>query len=324
MYSIPQLHDLLNKEIVKKQYPATPAELYEPIQYIMSLGGKRLRPTLLLLACDMFNGSVLKAMNPALGIELFHNFTLLHDDIMDKAPLRRGHPTVHTKWNESVAILSGDVMLVEAYKMIMQVDDRLLRDVLNVFNETSVGVCEGQQVDMNFEQTPEVSVPEYLEMIRLKTAVLLAGALKIGALVGGATDSDASLLYSFGENIGIAFQLQDDILDVFGDPEKFGKQVGGDIISNKKTFLLINAREMAEGVDQEELSYWLNHKNPSQETKVKNVTAIYNRLGVRQLAEHTMNSYAEKALSALEQVNASDNKKQTLRNFAERLLVREN
>ena len=324
MYNVLQFQELINKEIAEKQYPNTPSELYEPIRYILSLGGKRLRPTILLMASDLFNGSILKAINPAMAIEVFHNFTLMHDDIMDKAPLRRGNLTVHSKWNEAVAILSGDVMLVEAYKLMMQVDDSLLRQVLNIFNETAVGVCQGQQIDMNFEQTDGVSVHEYLEMVRLKTAVLLAAALKIGALVGGADTRNAALLYEFGENMGIAFQLQDDILDVYGDPEKFGKQVGGDIISNKKTFLLINALELAKGVDEEELKYWLFQENTETQTKVKAVTEIYNRLGVRQLAEHHMNVYAEKALSALEKVSAEKNKKQALRSFAEKLLIREN
>jgi len=324
MYSISQLQDLINKQIAEKEYPVSPAELYEPIRYIMSLGGKRLRPALLLMACNLFEGSVLKALDPAAAIEVFHNFTLLHDDIMDKAPLRRGKPTVHAKWNESIAILSGDVMLVKAYELIMKVDDSILREVLRIFNETATGVCEGQQIDMNFEALDGVTVSEYLEMIRLKTAVLLAGSLEIGALIGNAPKDQAELLYAFGENLGLAFQLQDDILDVYGDPHKFGKQVGGDILSNKKTFLLIKALELAENLEEEELNYWLNAENPDPEAKVNAVTDIYNRLGVRQLAEEQMNDFAEKALSALDKVNASNEKKQILKTFAEELLVREN
>lgn len=324
MYSINQLQDLLNKQIAEQQYPLSPTELYEPIRYIMSLGGKRMRPALLLMACDLFNGSILHALEPAVGIELFHNFTLLHDDIMDKAPLRRGRPTVHAKWNESIAILSGDVMLVKAYELITKVDDSILRAVLDIFNNTATGVCEGQQIDMNFEALDSVTIPEYLEMIRLKTAVLLGGSLKIGALIGNAQTEDANQLYKFGENLGLAFQLQDDILDVYGDPDKFGKQVGGDIISNKKTFLLIKAIELAEDLEKEELHFWLNAENAEPETKVKAVTDIYNRLGVRQLAEEKMNDFAEHALSALETINTDADKKQALRSFAEELLVREN
>ncbi len=324
MYSISQLQDLINKEIAEKQYSDNPLELYEPIRYIMALGGKRMRPALLLMACDLFDGSIIKALKPAVGIELFHNFTLMHDDIMDKAPLRRGNSTVHEKWNESIAILSGDVMLVEAYQLMMNVDDDILREVLSIFSQTATGVCEGQQIDMNFESLGEVSINEYIEMIRLKTAVLLAGSLKIGALIGKADSEDAETLYKFGENLGLAFQLQDDILDVYGDPEKFGKQVGGDIIANKKTFLLIKAIELADDLDKEELNYWLNEENADSEVKVKAVTDVYNRLGIRQLAEHEMNTFAEKALSALEKIQADADKKKVLRVFAEQLLIREN
>lgn len=324
MYSISQLQDLINKEIAEKQYSDNPLELYEPIRYIMALGGKRMRPALLLMACDLFDGSIIKALKPAVGIELFHNFTLMHDDIMDKAPLRRGNSTVHEKWNESIAILSGDVMLVEAYQLMMNVDDDILREVLSIFSQTATGVCEGQQIDMNFESLGEVSINEYIEMIRLKTGVLLAGSLKIGALIGKADSEDAEALYKFGENLGLAFQLQDDILDVYGDPEKFGKQVGGDIIANKKTFLLIKAIELADDLDKEELNYWLNEENADSEVKVKAVTDVYNRLGIRQLAEHEMNTFAEKALSALEKIQADADKKKVLRVFAEQLLIREN
>jgi geranylgeranyl diphosphate synthase type II len=324
MYNITQLQDLINKEIAEKQYPNSPVELYEPIRYLMALGGKRMRPALLLLACDLFDGSIINALKPAVGIEMFHNFTLMHDDIMDKAPLRRGSSTVHEKWNESIAILSGDVMLVEAYQLMMSVEDTIVRVVLNIFSETAAGVCQGQQIDMNFESLGDVTLNDYLEMIRLKTAVLLAGSLKIGALIGNAKPEDADALYRFGENLGLAFQLQDDILDVYGDPEKFGKQVGGDILSNKKTFLLIKALELAGELENEELTYWLNEEDPEAQAKIYAVTDIYNRLGVRQLAEHQMNTFAEKALSALEKIDVNREKKDALRAFAEQLLVREN
>lgn len=324
MISITELQRLVNQAIAEKQYPAQPKELYEPIRYILSLGGKRMRPIFTLLACDLFGGSILKALNPAVGIEMFHNFTLMHDDIMDKAPLRRGKPTVHEQWNESSAILSGDMMLIEAYQLIMQADDTILRQVLEIFNETARGVCEGQQIDMSFEQLNGVSVSEYKKMIRLKTAVLLGGSLKIGAVMGGSDIENADLLYNFGVNLGIAFQLQDDILDVYGNPEKFGKQVGGDILANKKTFLIIKALEIAEGLDEEELTYWLNLENADPETKINAVTAVYNRLGIRSLAEEEMNDYAEKALQSLEKIQAGPEKKQQLRSFAEQLLVREN
>ncbi|PRY49502.1 geranylgeranyl diphosphate synthase type II [Arcticibacter pallidicorallinus] len=324
MYSISQLQDLINKQIVEKKYPVTPAELYDPITYIMSLGGKRMRPVLTLMACDMFGGHVTKALDPALAIELFHNFTLMHDDIMDKAPLRRGQSTVHSKWNDNVAILSGDVMLVEAYKtLVSSIDSSILRDVLTVFNDTAAGVCEGQQTDMNFELMQDVSIPQYLDMIRLKTAVLLGCSLKIGALIGSASTEDAEHLYNFGVNIGIAFQLQDDILDVYGDPEKFGKQVGGDILSNKKTFLLIKAIELAEDLDKEELQHWLSAADCDPASKISSVTAIYDRLGIRQLAEEQMNLHARKSLYELNKVSVKAENKQVLVDFAGQLLIRE-
>src|SRR5476651_2411466 len=258
MKQLTDLQVLISKAVDALKFPESPAELYEPISYILDLGGKRLRPSLLLMACDLFGGDVNKAIEPALAIEVFHNFTLMHDDIMDKAPLRRGKKTVHEKWNANVAILSGDAMMVEANKLMMKVDDPILRRVMDVFNETATGVCEGQQIDMSFEQRNNVLIDEYLNMIRLKTAVLLGGTLKIGAIIGGASLNDAQLLYSFGVNLGIAFQLQDDILDVYGDPEKFGKQVGGDILSNKKTYLLIKALELAKDDHLQQLNHWLS------------------------------------------------------------------
>jgi len=283
-----------------------------------------MRPALLLLACDLFGGDVDSAICPALAIEVFHNFTLMHDDIMDNAPLRRGKITVHERWNKNVGILSGDVMLVHAYQLMMQVKEHLLRTVLDIFNETAVGVCEGQQVDMEFEQRHNVSIDEYLTMIRLKTAVLLGGALKIGALIGGADIKDAELIYSFGENLGIAFQLQDDILDVYGDPEKFGKQVGGDIISNKKTFLLIKALELANEIQLNELTNWINLKQFDNTEKVEAITTIYSKLNIRDYSESAMQTYAGKAFEALDAINLAENHKQYLRDFADGLLVREN
>lgn len=282
-----------------------------------------MRPVLVLVAAELFGGDIKKAIDAAIGIELFHNFTLMHDDIMDKAPLRRGKPTVHEKWNESAAILSGDVMFVEAYKLMIKVDDTILREVLDIFSSTASGVCQGQQEDMNFEQRDDVSIDEYIGMIRKKTAVLLAGSMQIGALIGGADKQQSELLYSFGENLGIAFQLQDDILDVYGDPEKFGKQVGGDIISNKKTFLLIKALELAKGEIADELNYWLNLETFDIEAKVSTVSLIYNKLKVKELAEAEMVHYAGKALTSLDKINASDSNKKLLRVFAEQLLIRE-
>jgi geranylgeranyl diphosphate synthase type II len=289
----------------------------------MQLGGKRMRPVLVLIATEIFDGNVLKALDAAIGIELFHNFTLMHDDIMDKAPLRRGKPTVHAKWNESAAILSGDVMFVEAYKLMIKVDDSILREVLAIFSDTASGVCQGQQADMNFEKRNDVSLPEYLEMIRQKTAVLLAGSMQIGALIGGAVPDQANLLYEFGENLGLAFQLQDDILDVYGNPEKFGKQVGGDILSNKKTFMLIKAKELATGNTRTELDKWLN-RSDDPFAKIEAITSVYNLLEVRKLAEVEMEEYVNKALRALDLISVDRSKKDLLRGFAEQLLIREN
>ncbi|MFZ4102606.1 MAG: polyprenyl synthetase family protein [Sphingobacterium thalpophilum] len=323
MHSIEQLQFIINKAIADTKYTSEPAELYEPISYLMQLGGKRMRPVLVLISTELFGGNVLKALDAAIGIELFHNFTLMHDDIMDKAPLRRGNPTVHVKWNESAAILSGDVMFVEAYKLMIKVEDSILRKVLDIFSDTASGVCQGQQADMNFEKRDDVGLEEYIEMIRLKTAVLLAGSMQIGAIIGGAEQEQADLLYEFGENLGLAFQLQDDILDVYGDPEKFGKQVGGDILADKKTFLLIKARELALGETALELDRWLNNSDVLPENKVNAITSIYNSIGVRKLAEAEMENYVLKALNALDKIAVDNTRKELLRGFAEHLLIRE-
>jgi geranylgeranyl diphosphate synthase type II len=324
MRKLEDLQDLISGAVEKLTFPVYPVELYEPITYILSLGGKRMRPALLLMACDLFGGDVNAAIPPALAIEVFHNFTLMHDDIMDNAPLRRGNTTVHEKWNQNVGILSGDVMLIEGYKLMMHVEEHLLRPIMNIFNSTAVSVCEGQQIDMEFEQRNDAGIDEYLNMIRLKTAVVLGSALKIGALIGGAEQKDADLLSSFGEHLGIAFQLQDDILDVYGDPEKFGKQVGGDIISNKKTYLLIKALELADDRQRKELNYLIALKEFGSAEKVASVTALYDALEIRQQAENTMQSYTEKAFTALDAINLPEAHKQYLRDFADGLLVREN
>jgi geranylgeranyl diphosphate synthase type II len=324
MKQLQDLQAIISEAIKELPLPTYPDALYEPIRYILSLGGKRMRPALLLMACDLFGGDVDAAISPALAIEVFHNFTLMHDDIMDNAPLRRGRVTVHERWNNNVGILSGDVMLVKGYELMMHVPDRLLRPILDIFNTTAVGVCEGQQLDMEFEERGDVQIDEYLHMIRLKTAVVLGGALKIGALIGGAEVKDAELLSSFGEHLGLAFQLQDDILDVYGDPEKFGKQVGGDIISNKKTYLLIKALELAKEKQTADLDKWLAAKEFDHTEKVDAVTAIYNSLDVRRYAEEAMQYYTDKAFEALDAISLPEEHKQYLHDFADGLLVREN
>jgi geranylgeranyl diphosphate synthase, type II len=323
MNDIKKLQTLINTHISENPYQQSPAELYEPINYLMSLGGKRMRPVLVLSGCDLFNGNIEASLDAAIAIETFHNFTLMHDDIMDKAPLRRGNSTVHEKWNESVAILSGDVMLVKAYQLLMNYKNDELRKILEIFNRTAVEVCEGQQIDMNFEQRRDVTIDQYLQMISLKTAVLLGASLQIGAVIAGAETSDHQRLYEFGRNMGIAFQLQDDLLDAFGDPEKFGKQVGGDIIANKKTYLLIKALELAQEDDKTTLDYWLQKHVFIAEEKVSEVKKIFESLHVKELIKEEIDRHAEKAFEFLSQVNASPGKKDALKNFALDLLQRE-
>ncbi|MGM0946530.1 MAG: polyprenyl synthetase family protein [Bacteroidota bacterium] len=299
-------HELLsNLEnfLAEENFGDSPKELYQPIRYILSLGGKRIRPLLALLSYGLYQDDPEKILGPAAAIEVFHNFTLMHDDIMDEAPLRRGKATVHEKWNSNVAILSGDVMLVRAYDLLLKSDHQYLPEVIQRFNKTAAEVCEGQQLDMNFETRDEVHEEEYLSMIRLKTAVLLGHALELGALLAGASKSDLENLYEFGVNIGIGFQLKDDLLDVFADQAKFGKQVGGDIISNKKTFLLIKALEIAKGEDLKELMYWLSIKEFDKTEKVDAVKALYEKLGIRQLTEEKMDHYFSKGFDLFESIN---------------------
>lgn len=321
----------INEEI-ESRYSGTaelsipPAELYEPIRYMLSLGGKRIRPLFVLLASDLFGGKTDDAISSALAIELFHNFTLVHDDIMDNAPLRRNQPTVHQKWNSSSAILSGDVMLVKAYQLISK--SKMCDAILPVFSEMAIKVCEGQQWDLNYEKLDKISVAQYFKMIELKTAVLIAASMKIGALIGGAKEEDAKNLYEFGKNTGIAFQLQDDLLDVYGQEEKFGKQSGGDIISNKKTFLLLKAVELSNlnAYKREELAQWLsfipkNEKDSAE--KINAVKSIYDFTNVKKIAETEINSFHQKAITSLEKISVPKEKKKSLVDFTSSLLKRE-
>ena len=285
--------------IRKEKFGKKPASLYEPIRYIMSLGGKRLRPMLVLLAYGLYRRDFRKALPYAVAVEAFHNFTLMHDDIMDNAPLRRNMATVHEKWNVNTAILSGDVMLVQVYDMLSELHPDILKEALPKFNRTAREVCEGQQLDMDFETRDHVSEKEYLEMIRLKTAVLLGFSLEFGALLAGAPESDQKLLYDFGVSVGIGFQLKDDLLDVYADKNKFGKQVGGDIISNKKTFLLIKALELASGKTKTELQNWIGLKKFNKSAKVKAVTAIYDQLEIQKLTERKIEKYFTRGFNAL-------------------------
>ncbi len=315
--------DALQNELQSIKYGQSPPELYDPIQYIMNLGGKRMRPLLTLMGTYLFTDDWQKAIRPALGVEVFHNFTLMHDDIMDQAPLRRGQPTVHEKWNGNVAILSGDVMLVNAYQLLLNVEADKLAPVLARFSRTAAEVCEGQQMDMNFETRWDVSEAEYIDMIRLKTSVLLGYALELGGLIGGADEETTRHLYEGGMNIGIGFQLKDDLLDVYGDPVKFGKQVGGDIIANKKTFLLIEALTQAKGSVRDELTDWLTRTEFDKTEKVRAITAIYDQLGIRQLTEARINEYFVRGFANFDQVNADANRKTLLIQFARQLVERE-
>jgi len=321
MQTIFELQQIIETAITKVDYPQHPAKLYEPIRYIMRFGGKRIRPVLLLLSSELFNKDITIALEAALAIETFHNFTLVHDDIMDNAPLRRGKETVHVKWGVNNAILSGDVMMVEANKHLTNLDSAVLKDALQCFNTTAQGVCEGQQLDMEFEERDDVSIAEYINMIRLKTAVLVGGSMRLGAIVGGASTEDSGLLYQFGENFGIAFQLQDDILDVYGDPAKFGKQVGGDIISNKQTFLLLKLKEVATAQDIALLDTERN--NMDHTAKIDQVTRLYNKYKIRELAAVQMDQYLKTAFSALDNISVSGPGKTEIENLAKSLINRE-
>lgn len=305
-------------------FPDDPRGLYEPVRYMLSLGGKRMRPVLVLLANKMFDGRMDQALPAAAAIEVFHNFTLLHDDIMDHAPLRRGNPTVHEKWNVSSAILSGDAMFVKSCQLMMQTPVSAMPSVMQLFLKTAMEVCEGQQMDMDFEKAELVTINNYLEMIRLKTAVLLGASLEIGAAIAGASAVDARHLYDFGVNLGVAFQLQDDILDVYGDAAKFGKQVGGDILSNKKTFLLLTALETAGEDMQTDLRYWLNYKGQDIRKKVEAVTGIYEKLNVRDAAESKMDQLYLDALLHLDALPITLDQTRSLRDLAAMLMEREN
>ncbi len=321
MKTFAEIQAFLTGELEKLDWNRQPVGLYEPIGYILALGGKRIRPALVLLANDMFGGNLKEAAPAALALEVFHNFTLLHDDIMDKAPIRRGKPTVHMKWNDNTAILSGDTMLIEAYKLLAQVPERHLKATLDIFSKTACEICEGQQYDMEFEKRQTVSVPEYMEMIRLKTAVLLGMALQVGAGLADAPKADIEELYQFGINIGLAFQLKDDYLDVYGNEKTFGKAIGGDILCNKKTYMLISALNDARPETRKELEYWLNNTTDDK-AKISAVTGIYNMLQTGGKCEEAMDFYFQKAVANLNRISLIEDKKQELRALAQRLMLR--
>ena len=323
MHTFNEYLERVNNAIKAIPYPEQPSHLYEPITYTMDLGGKRLRPVLVLMACEAVGGDINRALTPAIGLEMFHNFTLLHDDVMDKADIRRGKPTVHVKWDDNTAILSGDAMLTMATQLIAQAPADVMPQVMDLYNRTAMEIYEGQQYDVDFETRNDVTVDEYIEMIRLKTSVLLGCACKMGALIGGADEATAQLFYKVGENLGLAFQLQDDMLDVWGDEATFGKAIGGDIMNNKKTFLLINAMQRATSDHKVELSLWLSTPNASRAVKVPAVTAIYDALNLRSLSLDAINRYNDEALEALGKIDISAEARTEFCNFITRLVKRD-
>jgi len=324
MLSFSDCHGIIDEQIKLLDIRhKKPTELYAPISYILSLGGKRIRPVMTLMACNLFTGDVRPAVNPALAIEVFHNFTLVHDDIMDNASLRRGKPTVHAKWNNNIAILSGDAMQVYVYQLLVGDNPVFLKTLLDVFNATALEVCEGQQYDMNFSKLPNVTLDDYLQMIELKTSVLLAASLKIGAICGGATDENAQKLYEFGRNLGLAFQIQDDYLDVYGDQDLFGKTLGGDIAENKKTFLLIKALELAKGKAASNLQRAISNQISNSFEKVEVVRGIYDDLNIPQITCDKIAEFSDKAFEYLSAVTIGDSRKSHLSELARGLMVRE-
>lgn len=315
MYSIDQLRDIIKAELDKQEYVENPYSLFEPIKYIMEDGGKRLRPVLALMAYNLYRDDIEKALKSAIGIEIFHNYTLLHDDVMDDAELRRGRQTVHKKWNSNVAILSGDAAAITAYKYVESCEDRYLRQVIDGFNQVAMDVCKGQQYDMEFETRDDVTEEEYLNMIYLKTSVLIAGSMRHGALIAGAPEHEYKALYDFGGYLGLVFQLQDDYLDVYGNTEEFGKKIGGDILCNKKTYLLIKAFELAGESDRALLQKWLTKKDFDPQEKVRAVTEIYNRAGVKEAVMNIVDDYMEKSRLALEKINVPEERKMYFRDM---------
>lgn len=322
MKSAKQIQDCFESYLQGLDYSRQPDELYAPVRYVLSLGGKRIRPTFLIMAYNMYADEIENVFSVAAGMEIFHNFTLLHDDLMDRADMRRGKATVHKKWNDNTAILSGDGMLVLAYRYLALTRGDDLRKVLDLANETFTGIMEGQQYDMEFETRDDVTEDEYIEMIRLKTSVLLAACVQMGAMLGGASDSDSRLLYEFGEKIGLAFQLQDDLLDVYGDPAVFGKKIGGDILCNKKTYLYINAYRLADAEQKKELDRWAVYDGNDPDSKIAAVRFIYDAVGVKALSEKLIGSLFDEAMAKLDAVNLPVGRKSVLREYAGSLLNR--
>lgn len=321
--TVKEITELVNEGINSLPYDRKPQSLYEPIKYTMSQGGKRIRPVLTLLSYYMFRDDIRQALPCAMGLEMYHNYTLLHDDLMDNADMRRGNMTVHKKWDANTAILSGDSMLVLSYQLMSQCPQEMLQQVIDTFTITALEIGEGQQYDMDFEKRIDVTEEEYIEMIRLKTSVLLACAAKIGAILAGASSEEQNHAYRFGEQLGLAFQLQDDFLDVYGDEKVFGKKIGGDITSNKKTYMLIKALERAEGIDKQQLEYWIEAQEFDRSEKVNAVTEIYTRLDIDTLAKERIDKYFTSALNHLDAISAPAERKAELLSFVQQMMRRE-
>lgn len=317
-----EILSLINEYLDNLPYERKPTGLYDPIKYVLSIGGKRIRPTLMLLVYNLYKEDPERILSSAVALETYHNYTLLHDDLMDNASVRRGQPTVHKKWDANTAILSGDSMLVLAYERMAKCPVEKLKPVLDLFTETALEIGEGQQYDMDFETRNDVREEEYIEMIRLKTSVLLACATKMGAILADAPQEDADNLYKFGEQMGLAFQLQDDYLDVYGDPEVFGKAIGGDILCNKKTYMLINAFNLANDEQRKRLQQWVNAENPDPRQKIKAVTQIYNEIGISQLAEQKIKHYFNESRKYLESINLPKERKLELEAYTDKMMKR--
>ena len=322
MRTISEYQDLISRHFESIKYQKEPNNLYEPIRYILSLGGKRLRPVLTLMATEVFDVDCQKALAAATAVEVFHNFSLIHDDIMDDAPLRRGNETVHEKWNINTGILSGDAMLILAYQYFEAYEPKIFQELAKLFSKTALEVCEGQQYDVDFETRDDVTIPEYLKMIEYKTAVLVAAAMKMGAIVAETTEENKNLIYDFGLNLGLAFQLHDDYLDAFGNPEIFGKQVGGDIIENKKTYLYLKAMEFASANEKEQLLHLFSFQSSENTDKINSVKGIFNQTGASAATQKAIENYTFKALETLAKMNIGNDKKAILKAFAENLMSR--
>lgn len=324
LYTKKQLEEIIENAILNLKFPDQPKELYQPMVYAMSSTAKRVRPVLMLMTCDMLEGDIQEALNPAIGIEIFHNFTLLHDDIMDNAPIRRSRKTVHEKWNKNIAMLSGDALFIYAVQLFKDVRKDILPKVLEVFTENAIIVCEGQQIDMNFEKSDNISINDYLKMIESKTAALLGCCLQIGALIADAADDTSNKLFDFGKNLGIGFQLKDDLLDIYGNQERFGKKSGGDIIADKKTFLLLKAKELADKKTLIELDNLFSKNHIKEDEKIQGVKNIYDHLNIEAITQKEIDKHFDFAVSSLNKVSVNESRKKELKLFVQNLVTREN